>query len=303
MRVLVTGARGKVGRAAVAELAAAGHDVLCTDLGAPTYERAEPDMPPYVRADLTDAGAAFQLVRGMDAVLHCAAIPEPTQDIAHAVFANNLLAAFNVIEACVRFGVSRLVNLSSETVPGMIFAERPFEPSYFPIDEEHPVQPQDPYALGKLFGEQLCTAATQRSDLCCVSIRPTWVQDAGSYARNLGPMVAAAFAGAPEPTVNGWSYIDAYDLAIALRLAVESDLPGHEVFYICSPDAAGVSDTVAALRAQYGDRVQYRDFARPDASGTSAAKAQRMLGWQPTRGWRDYLTEDGQPLPGQQRDQ
>ncbi|HEX8082258.1 MAG TPA: NAD(P)-dependent oxidoreductase [Jatrophihabitans sp.] len=296
MRVLVTGARGKVGRAAVAELVDAGHDVLCTDLAVPTYERGLPGVPRYVRADLTDAGAAFGLVRGMDAVLHCAAIPEPSQDIAHAVFANNLLAAFNVIEACVRFGVARLVNLSSETVPGMMFAERPFEPAYFPIDEQHPVRPQDPYALGKHFAEQLCTAATQRSDLRCVSVRPTWVQDSTSYARNLGPMIAAAVAGTPEPTVNGWSYIDADDLAVALRLCVESELAGHEVFYICSPDAAGVSDTVAALRMQYGDGVEYRPFARPDASGTSAAKAERMLGWRPTRSWRDYLTEDGQPL-------
>jgi hypothetical protein len=54
---------------------------------------------------------------------------------------------------------------------------------------------------------------------------------------------------------------------------------------------------VAALRSQYGDRVEYRELARLDASGTSAAKAERMLGWQPTRSWRDYLNEDGQPLP------
>lgn len=298
MRVLVTGALGKVGRAAVAELTGAGHEVRRTDLGRPTYERAAEDDAPYVRGELTDAGVAFQLVRGMDAVVHCAAIPEPTQDVAHVVFGNNLLAAFNVIEACVRSGVSRLVNLSSETVPGMIFAERPLEPAYFPIDEQHPVRPQDPYALAKHFGEQLCDAAVARSDLRCISIRPTWVQDETSYARNLGPMIRAARQGTPESTFNGWSYIDAYDLAIALRLAVESQLPGHEVFFIASPDAAGVSDTVAALRAQYGDRVAYRPFPAVDASGTSISKARELLGWRPSRSWRDYLTEDGEALPG-----
>jgi hypothetical protein len=29
------------------------------------------------------------------------------------------------------------------------------------------------------------------------------------------------------------------------------------------------------------------------AAGISTAKAQRMLGWRPTRSWRDYLDEDG----------
>ena len=293
MRVVVTGARGKVGRTAVAELAGHGHDVIATDLQSPTYERGEEEAPRYIRADLTDAGAAFQLVRGADAVVHCAAIPEPMQDVAHMVFQNNLMGAFNIIEACVRFGVRRLVNLSSETVPGLIFAERPFDPAYFPIDEEYPALPQDPYALAKLFAEQLCDAAVRRSDLRCISIRPTWVQHEGNYARNLGPMIRAARAGKPEATVNGWSYIDAYDLAVAIRLAAESDLPGHEVFFISSPDAPGLDDTAAALRAQYGDRVEIRPLPAPDACGTSTEKAQRLLGWRPSRTWRDYLTSDG----------
>jgi UDP-glucose 4-epimerase len=297
MRVLVTGARGKVGRAVVAELLAHGHELLTTDLGLPTYERSEPGAPHYVRADLTDAGAAFQVVRGVEAVVHCAAIPEPTQDVAHTVFSNNLLGAFNLIEACVRFDVARLVNISSETVPGMVFAERPLRPSYFPIDEQHPVQPQDPYALAKHFAEQLCDAAVRRSDLRCISIRPTWVQDAASYQRNIGPMLRAARAGRPEPTVNGWSYIDADDLAVAIRLAVTSELPGHEVLFVSSPDAPGIDDTAAALRTQYPDGVEIRDFPFPGACGTSTDKARRLLGWEPTRRWSDYLSEDGEPLP------
>jgi UDP-glucose 4-epimerase len=293
MRTVVTGARGKVGRAVVTELLAHGHDVVATDRSAPVFERDEPDAPRYVRADLTDAGAAFQVVNGADAVVHCAAIPAPGQDEATAVFGNNIVAAFNVIEACVRWDVPRLVNLSSETVPGMAFAERPFDPTYFPIDEDHPVRPQDPYALGKHFAEQLCDAAVRRSDLRCVSIRPTWVQDETSYARNLGPMVRSARAGRPEPTMNGWSYIDAADLALAIRLAAECDLPGHEVFFITSPDAVGISDTAAALRVQFGDRVELRAFPFPGAAGISSAKAMRMLGWEPTRSWRDYLDDDG----------
>jgi nucleoside-diphosphate-sugar epimerase len=296
MRVLVTGARGKVGRAAVDGLLGRDHEVVATDLGAPEYERRRPGAAAYIRADLTDAADAFAAVRGMDAVVHCAAIPEPTQDPAHRVFGNNLMAAFNVIEAAVRWGVGRLVNISSETVPGIAFAERPIRPPYFPIDEDYPVAPQDPYALAKHFAEQLCDAAVQRSDIAVITLRPTWVQDRASYARNLGPMIRAAVAGDPEPTTNGWAYIDAGDLAEAIRLAVESDLAGHERFYISAPDAAGVTDTAAALRAQYGAAVPIRPLPFAAASGTSSARAERLLGWRATRSWRDYLDADGAEL-------
>jgi UDP-glucose 4-epimerase len=300
MRILVTGARGKVGRATVTALQHAGHDVLSSDLVRPTYERADDGAAPYIQADLTDPGSCFALVVGrggvVDAVVHAAAIPEPRQNVPHVVFGNNLMSLFNLLEAAVRSGVRRFVNISSETVPGLTFPERPFDPQYFPIDEQHPVHPQDPYALAKLFGEQLCTAATERSDIRCISIRPTWVQDETSYQRNLGPQIRLARAGTPEPTVNGWSYIDVYDLAESIRLACESNLPGHEVFFISSPEAPGITDTHAALAAQYGDRVELREFERPDDSGISTAKARRLLGWQPTHSYRDYVDSEGNSI-------
>jgi nucleoside-diphosphate-sugar epimerase len=209
------------------------------------------------------------------------------------VFGNNLTATFNVVEACVRWGVRRLVNISSETVPGFIFAERPFLPGYLPLDEAHPVAPQDPYALTKLFGEQLCDAAVTRSELRCISIRPTWVQTADTYERNLGPF----FADPGRPSVTGWAYIDADDLAEAIRLAVESDAPGHEVVYIAADDTIGGRDLHAAWRAAYPEAsTQLRPVSRPDASGIDTAKARTLLGWRPRHTWRDHLTDEGRPL-------
>src|SRR5919112_979007 len=128
MRVLVTGARGKVGRHAVAALREAGHDVVATDLA--------------------EAGEVYALIGGasvgegthpgpFEAVVHAGAIPATGHHAPHVIFSNNINATFNVVEACVRWGVRRLVNISSETVPGFIFAERPFLPEYLPLDEEH----------------------------------------------------------------------------------------------------------------------------------------------------------------------
>lgn len=292
MRVLVTGAHGKVGRATTKALQAAGHEVTATDLTRPVFERPEPGAPRYLQADLTDAGQAFAVVRGAEAVVHAAAIPEPTQNPPQVVFQTNLMMTFNVLEAAVRFGVRRFVNISSETVPGFFFPERPFLPDYAPVDEQHPIRPQDPYALSKYFGELLMDAAVRRSDIRCISIRPSWVQYEANYERNLGPQVRDPSVTSP----NLWSYIDLYDLADAIVLAVQSDLPGHEVMFVASPDNAGGHDFARVLRQFYGDQIELRPLDRPDASGISSAKARRLLGWQPRRSWRDYLDEHGRAI-------
>ena len=127
------------------------------------------------------------------------------------------MATFNALEAAVRWGVPRFVNLSSETVPGFFFPERPWLPDYLPVDEEHPIRPQDPYATAKHFGEQLMDGAVRRSDITCVSIRPSWVQWEGNYETNLGPWMRE-----PGPSEGFWAYIDVYDLADAIRLAAEA---------------------------------------------------------------------------------
>jgi nucleoside-diphosphate-sugar epimerase len=293
VKILVTGSRGKVGAATVSALADAGHEVTACDLGAPVFERGLPGEPAYVRADLTDAGDAFAVVRGHDAVVHAAAIPDPQHHPPHQVFANNLLATFNTLEAAVRFGVPRFVNVSSETVPGFFFPERGWLPEYAPVDEDHPIRPQDPYALSKHFGEQLMDAAVRRSDIRCLSLRPSWVQWEGNYEHNLGPNLRDP----DEGSASLWSYIDVYDLADALRLAAESDLPGHEVMYIASPDNCANRPLAEMIRRHHGDAVEIREVDREDASGTSIAKARKLLGYAPSRSWRDYLSDDGRLLP------
>jgi UDP-glucose 4-epimerase len=292
MRVVVTGSRGKVGRATAQAFVDAGHDVLGVDLVRPVFDAGVVVPGRYVQADLTDAGSAYAVVAGADAVVHTAAIPQPTGNPPHVVLQTNLMSTFNLVEAAVRFGVKRFVNVSSESIVGNFFPERPFLPDYLPMDEEHPLYPQDPYALSKAFGEQIMDAAVRRSDLRAISIRPSTVHNEENYESNLGKQVRDP----SNLSANFWSYIDVYDLADALVLAAQSDLPGHEVFYIASPDNAGGHDFAAILHRYYGDQVPLRPLDRVDASGISTAKAQRLLGWTPKRSWRDYLDEDGHAL-------
>ena len=289
MRVLVTGSRGKIGSRVVARLAADGHRVIGTDIVMPAYG---PPFEPYLRADLTDYGQAISVVLRVrpDVVVHTAGIPEPSHDPAHVVFATNTQSTFNVAEAVARTRVRRLVYVSSETAPGFVTAERPFLPDYLPVDEEHPLRPQDPYAMSKVVGEQLMDAAVRRADIRCISVRPSWVQWEGNIEHNLGPILRG---GGDEPSAGFWSYVDVYDLAEMLRLAAESDLPGHEVFYAAQPDNSAGLPLADLVRRHHGDAIPLREVDRPDAAGIATAKAQRLLGWKPTRSWRDYLDETG----------
>jgi len=292
VKVLVTGAHGKVGRALVPALMRAGHDVRASDLTRPVWDRPEDprQTDDYWQVDLTDVGSVDALVRGCDAVVHTAAIPQPLHHPPHVVFENNLMSTFNLLEAAIASGVPRFVNFSSETAPGFIFPHRPFEPEYLPVDEEHPLRPQDPYATAKWFGELLMERAPERADIATISIRPCWVQDVDSYQRNLGPIVR-------DPSVligNFCSYVDVYDLCDATVLAVESDLPGHEVLYLASPDTIGGHSLEEIVRRYHGaTQVHLRPLARPDASAVDCSKARRLLGWEPKRTWRDYLDDDG----------
>jgi NAD(P)-dependent dehydrogenase (short-subunit alcohol dehydrogenase family) len=85
-----------------------------------------------------------------------------------------------------------------------------------------------------------------------------------------------------------------------LRLAghevVTTDLPGHEACYLAALDTSGGYHLHAAWRsANPGAATELRPVSRPDASGIDSGKAQRPLGWQATRSWRDYLTGTGEP--------
>lgn len=290
-RVLVTGSRGKVGRSVVAALVAAGFDVRATDIGRPVYDADASNAVPYVQADLTDAGDAFAVVRDVDAVVHTAGIPEPTKNVAHAVFATNTQSTFNVIEAMEARGIRRLINLSSDSVSGMTWAHRPFLGSFCPIDESHPDLAHDAYGMSKRVTELLCDGFVARADASAVSIRPTWVLTPETYAANLRPF----FHDPDLPSAVFWAYIDVRDLADLVVACVGTPTPGHEVVYAAAADNIGGRDLLASV-ARLHPEVELRPVSRADASGIDSSKAERMFGWTPSRSWRDHLSPDGIPL-------
>jgi UDP-glucose 4-epimerase len=292
MRILVTGARGKVGSRVVAAAQAAGHKVTAADVVPATYgPPADPGEAPYLKADLRDYGEAVGLVQKAqpDVVVHAAGIPSPAHDPSYVVFDTNTLANFHVAEAVARCGVGRLVYLSSETVPGFITAERPFLPDYLPVDEAHPARPQDGYALSKFVGERICDALVQRSDATAVSVRPSFVLSPDDYTGFVARLQAAS-QDKVRPFFNQWSYVDVDDLADLVLLAAVADTPGHEVVYAAQPDNLLGRPLAELLRLAYGASAPpLREVSRPDAGGIAIDRARELFGWDPKRSWRDHL--------------
>src|SRR5215210_2498231 len=134
MRIVVTGGSGKAGRAVVRDLLEHGHDVLNVDLVA-----SRDPVAPFLPADLTDFGQALEAVSGaevlpgVEAVVHLAAIPAPDRGTPDVVFRTNITSCHTVFAAAWRLGLKRIVWASSETTLGLPF-DRPSD--YAPVDEE-----------------------------------------------------------------------------------------------------------------------------------------------------------------------
>ena len=113
-------------------------------------------------ADLTDLAAARDAVRGADAVVHLAAIPE--EDVFDHLLEVNVRGAYNVFEAARREDVRRVVFASTNHVTG-------FYPRAQRIGPDDPVRPDSLYGVSKAFGEALGRLYADKWSLEVVCLR------------------------------------------------------------------------------------------------------------------------------------
>jgi nucleoside-diphosphate-sugar epimerase len=279
MRVAVTGGSGKVGKAAIRALKAAGHRPINFDI------RPSSEGGRYVPVDCGDFGALMGALTGIDtvggvpeAVVHLAGIPAPGLAVDHRTFEFNTLSTYNVFSACARLGVKRIVWASSETILGLPFTT---PPAFAPLDETHPDRPEWSYSLSKHVGEAMA-AQFARWDpaLSIASLRFSNVFEEQDYARI--PQIQAK----PEPRkMNLWSYVDARDAGEACRLAVENAAPGHEAMIIAAADTL-IDTPSAELMATFFPETPLRGVTGSQPL-LSSAKAGRLIGYQPRHSWRD----------------
>ena len=280
MRVVVTGGSGLAGRAVVADLVEHGFEVTNVDL----VPAAGP--APFKRADLGDLGQVYGCLKGADAVVHFAAIPRPTFDVPEVVFRTNVMSTFNVLDAASTLGIGRVVYASSVSVLGFPFFERPFAPAYVPIDEAHPLLPQDAYALSKRIGEELADGFARRGRLAIVSLRFPWIHTPQTFSEQVKPLWADPAAGA----TNLWGYIDSRDVAEAVRLALTAEFTGHEACFVSAADTFMPIPSRTLVAGHYPTTVIHDTLTGHD-SLLGSARAEKLLGFRARHSWRSYGIE------------
>lgn len=295
MRILFTGGSGKAGRHAIAYLADLGHRIVNIDK-VPLGHNGVNDRI----SDITDPGQMFDVmsayadydelepgtgVPSFDAVVHFAAVPRLLMTSDNECYRVNTLGTYNVIDAAVKFGVPKVIFASSETTYGICFADGERKPEYLPIDEEHPVVPEDSYAMSKVVNEVTARSFQKRTGIDIYGLRINNVIEPHEYKRN--------FPGYCErPDVrrrNIFAYIDARDLGHMVECCLQTNGLGFQIFNV-SNNEHSVDMTTSQLVEKYYPDVPVAEMEEKETF-YSNNKAKSMLGFEPKHNWRAELSD------------
>ncbi len=300
MRVLVTGGAGYIGSHAVRELLNERYTVTVLDDLSNGHRAAIDRRAQFVQGSIKD----YALVRetldagAIEAVMHFAGDIEVAESICDPLkyYLNNLSSSLNLIQAMRDAGVKKLVFSSTAAVYGV--------PNVFPIPEEHPRAPINPYGRSKMMTEMAIEDCSIAYDISFTVLRYFNVAGAspdgliGEDHRpetHLIPRILAAalkgsevrIFGTDYPTPDGTcvrDYLHVVDLARAHRLALESM---HEregrIFNLGSENGFSVKEVIAACQRVTRRQVKVVEEERrpgdPPMLIASSDKIKDQLGW------------------------
>jgi UDP-glucose 4-epimerase len=169
-RILVTGGAGFVGSHIVDALLdeGAGEVIAIDNMVRGNYQNIQKASQNkkfrFVEGDIRDQPLVDSLVEGCDYIFHeaalritaCAADPRAAQEVMFT-------GSFNVLESAVKHNVKKVVAASSASVYG--------QPSYSPIDENHPFNNRTLYGAAKVANEQVLRSFNDMYGLPYVALR------------------------------------------------------------------------------------------------------------------------------------
>lgn len=159
MLIVITGAAGRIGRVLAAGLARPGRTLRLLDVVPP------PTVPPGSEAsvvDVSDLAATIEALRGADAVVHMAGIPDEAPF--PEVLAGNVTTTWSVLEAARVNGVRRVVLASSNHAAGMY-------PRTHRTSPDDPVRPDGFYGVTKVATEALGRLYVEKHGLQVACLR------------------------------------------------------------------------------------------------------------------------------------
>lgn len=176
--------------------------------------------------DIRDVDVLDAAVAQADGVIHLAAMwLLHCKDYPRTAFEVNIAGTFNVLEACVKHGIERLVYSSSASVYG--------DAVEVPMTEDHPFMNRNFYGATKIAGEAMCRAFYDRYGLPYVGLRYMNVygphQDQTAAYTGVIPIMLNKIEAGEPPVINGdgsqaYDFISVRDAARANVLALQADV-------------------------------------------------------------------------------
>lgn len=289
-RILITGGAGFIGSAVIQELLEEGYHLsVVDDLSFGNEEFLPATGVSLHRLDILDRAGLAQVFEQErpDFVVHLAAIHFIPYCNAHPFkSANiNIQGSKNVLDLAAKQQVSKVFFASTAAV-------YPIHDE--PITETHPTGPLDIYGLSKLTGEYLCQAFHQEHGIPTVICRFFNAFGPNETNPHLIPAIEEQLRegkrcialGNLEPRRD---FIHTADMARAVRMLLEADLPGCDVFNLGRGIEYSVSDVVAAFEAALGESIEIeQDPERMRPSDrmhllAANAKLRKAVGWEPEK--------------------
>jgi len=298
-RYLVTGAAGFIGSNIVEELVKRGEDVSAVDNFATGRRANIEDLLPkidFVEGDISDRDTAARLVRGVDFVLHQAALPSVPRSVADPMASHqaNATGTLNLLLAARDAGVKRFVYASSSSVYG--------NSPTLPKQEEMPTDPRSPYAVNKLAGEQYCKVFTLVYGLPAVALRYFNVfgprQDPTSQYAAVIPAFITAMLEGKQPTIYGdgtqsRDFTFVANVVEANLLACEGDRADGSAVNIACGERVSLLELVAQINELLGTSIE--PVFDPERAGdvkhslADIRRAESILGYRPRVRFKEGL--------------